>query len=153
MSIDRMWIGGEWTGARNGRTWSLVDPGNEQVLGEIPYGDAEDARLALQAAAEAFPAWSGRTPYERAALLQRAADLIAARVDEYARRTTEESGKPLGQARAEWAGAPNYLRTAAEEALRLGGRWIPSRLPGRRIDVTYQPLGVVGVITAWNFPD
>jgi hypothetical protein len=74
------------------------------------------------------------------------------RVDEYARRTTEESGKPLAQARGEWAGAPNYLRFAAGEARRLGGRWIPARVPGRRIDVTYEPLGVVGVITAWNFP-
>lgn len=150
--LDRMWIGGDFTGAANGRTWPLMDPGTEQILGEVPYGDAADARLALDAAHAAFPAWSQRTAYERAALLDKAAALIAERVDEYARRTTEESGKPFAQSRGEWAGAPNYLRTAAEEARRLGGRWIPSRVPGRRIDVTYQALGVVGVITAWNFP-
>src|SRR5690606_27658353 len=56
------------------------------------------------------------------------------------------------QARAEWSGAPNQLRWSAGEAERLYGRWIPSRTPGRRIDVIYQPLGVVGIITAWNFP-
>jgi acyl-CoA reductase-like NAD-dependent aldehyde dehydrogenase len=147
-----MWIGGAWTGARSGRTLPLVDPGTEQVLAELPYGDGTEARAAIDAAAEAFPAWSARSAYDRGALLDRAAALIGERLDDYARRTTEESGKPFSQSRGEWAGAPNYLRTAAEEARRLGGRWIPARQRGRRIDVTYAPLGVVGVITAWNFP-
>jgi len=149
---DAMWIGGQWVAAKNGGTWPLVDPGTEDVLGDVPYGDADDARTALDAAAGAFPEWSRRTAYERGALLDKAADLIASRVDAYARRTAEESGKPLSQARGEWAGAPTYLRYAAEEGRRLGGRTIPARLPGRRIDVVYEPIGVVGVITAWNFP-
>ncbi len=149
---DRMLIGGEWLTARGGGIWPLIDPATEAVIAELPYGDSADARAALDAAAGAFPAWSRKTAYERAAILHKAADLIAARVDAYARRTTEESGKPLAQARGEWASAPSYLRFAAEEACRLGGRWIPSRAAGRRIDVTYEPLGVVGVITAWNFP-
>ncbi len=149
---DRMFIGGAWVPAQNGGLWPLVDPGTEDILAEIPYGNATDAHAALDAAANAFGPWSRKNPYERAALLDKAAEIIAARVDEYARRTTEESGKPFAQARGEWAGAPNYLRYAAEEARRLGGRWIPSRLSGRRIDVTYEPLGVIGVITAWNFP-
>jgi len=147
-----MYIGGSWVAAQNGGRWPLVDPGTEDVMAEIPYGDAADARAALDAAAEAFVAWSRKNPYERAAFLDKAAEIIAGRVDDFARRTSEESGKPLAQSRGEWAGAPNYLRFAAEEARRLGGRWIPSRMSGRRIDVTYEPLGVVGVITAWNFP-
>jgi succinate-semialdehyde dehydrogenase / glutarate-semialdehyde dehydrogenase len=149
---DRMLIGGEWVAARGRGIWPLVDPATEAVIAELPYGDAADARAALDAAADAFPAWARKTVYERGAILAKAADLIAARVEAYARRTTEESGKPLGQSRGEWASAPNYLRFAAEEACRLGGRWVPSRAPGRRIDVSYEPLGVVGVITAWNFP-
>ncbi|MEQ1566126.1 MAG: aldehyde dehydrogenase family protein [Myxococcota bacterium] len=147
-----MYIGGRWTGARSGRTRALLDPATEQPVDEVAYGDASDAELALDAAAAAFPEWAARTAYDRAAVLDKAAALIAERVDAYARRTTEESGKPLAQSKGEWAGAPNYLRTAAEEARRLGGRSIPSRLRDRRIDVTYLPLGVVGVITAWNFP-
>lgn len=150
--IDHLYINGSFTLAANGGRWPLIDPGNESVLGEVPYGDAEDARRALDAAAKAFPAWSSRTVYERAALLEKAADLIAQRAAEYAVRTAEESGKPLAQARAEWAGAPNYLRFAAEQAKGLGGRSIPSRLGPRRIDVVHRPVGVVGVITAWNFP-
>lgn len=150
--IDAMYIDGRFTGSVAGTLRPLIDPGNEGVLAELPYGDAEDARLALDAAAKALPAWSAKTAYERAALLEKAAEIIASRVTAYAPRTAEESGKPLAQARGEWASAPHYLRVAAEHARTLGGRSIPSRLGARRIDVLYRPVGVVGVITAWNFP-
>lgn len=152
MTRELQIVGGQELASATGRWWTVVDPATGEGVGEVPWGDAGDVRLALDAAAAAWPGWAGRNVFERGALLERAADLIRERVEAYARRTAEESGKPLAQARAEWAGAPNYLRYAAEEARRLGGRWIPARAPGRRIDVTYAPLGVVGVITAWNFP-
>lgn len=152
MARELQIIGGREVASHTGRWWTVVDPATGGPVGEVPWGDGEDARAAIDAAAAAFPGWSRRTAYERGAILERAAELIGGRLDALARRTVEESGKPLAQARGEWAGAPNYLRFAAEEARRLGGRWIPARAPGRRIDVTYQPLGVVGVITAWNFP-
>lgn len=152
MTRELQIVGGRELASATGRWWSVVDPATGEAVGEVPWGDAGDVELALDAAAAAWPAWARRNAFERGALLERAADLIRERVEGYARRTAEESGKPLAQARAEWAGAPNYLRYAAEEARRLGGRWIPARAPGRRIDVTYAPLGVVGVITAWNFP-
>jgi acyl-CoA reductase-like NAD-dependent aldehyde dehydrogenase len=148
----RQLIGGEWVDASDGGTWDLVNPATEDVIESVPFGTADDARAAIDAASAAFAAWAAKTPFERAAVLMRAADLITERADDYARLTTEESGKPFAQSKAEWLSAPNYLVYAAEEAKRLGGRIIPSRVPGRRIDVTYQPLGVVGVITAWNFP-
>lgn len=149
---EAMYIAGQWVDAAQGGRFSLVNPATEEEIEQVPYGDAEDARAAVDAAAEALPAWSSKTAYQRAAVLEKAASLISERLDQLAPRTAEESGKPLAQARGEWAGAPNYLRVAAEEARRLGGRWIPSRTPGRRIDVSYAPLGVIGVITAWNFP-
>ena len=149
---DLQLIGGEWVPAASGRVRPLENPATEDAFAEMPYGDAADVTAAIDAAHAAFPAWARRTPYDRGAILEKAADIIAGRLDELARRTTEESGKPLAQARGEWAGAPNYLRTAADAGRSLGGRWIPSRSPTRRIDVTYAPLGVVGVITAWNFP-
>ncbi len=149
---EAMYIAGQWVDAKQGGRFSLVNPATEEEIEQVPYGGAEDARAAVDAAAEALPAWSSKTAYQRAAVLEKAANLISERLDQLAPRTAEESGKPLAQARGEWAGAPNYLRVAAEEARRLGGRWIPSRTPGRRIDVSYAPLGVIGVITAWNFP-
>jgi acyl-CoA reductase-like NAD-dependent aldehyde dehydrogenase len=149
---DQHYVDGQFTGAIGGATRELIDPGSGDVLGVLPWGDARDAQRALDAAARAFPAWSKKTVFERTAIVEKAADLLAARVAELAPRTALESGKPLAQARGEWAGAPGYLRMAAEQARALGGRVVPARVSSRRIDVTYQPLGVVGVITAWNFP-
>lgn len=148
----RQYIGGQWSGASNGGTWELVNPATEEIIDLLPYGDAADALLALDAADGTFAAWSQTTPYERAAILHRAADIMETRAGDFASVTTEESGKPLSQSRAEWLSCPNYFRWAAEEAKRVYGRWIPSRMANRRIDVTYRPVGVVGLITAWNFP-
>lgn len=145
-------IGGDWVEAAAGGTWDLINPATGDVIEAVSYGDAEDGRRAVDAAHAAFAGWSRTSPYERAGILTRAAALLVERADSYARVTTEESGKPLAESRAEWLSAPNYLIYAAEEAKRLGGRIIPARLPGRRIDVTYQPMGVVGVVTSWNFP-
>jgi succinate-semialdehyde dehydrogenase / glutarate-semialdehyde dehydrogenase len=153
MMIDfKQLIDGQWVEASNGGTWDLLNPATEELIQQIPYGTADDATAAVDAAEGAFAAWSGLTAYKRSKVLDEAARYIEANLDDFARITTEESGKPFSQARAEWAGAPNQLRWAAGEAERLYGRWIPSRVASRRIDVTYQPLGVVGVITAWNFP-
>jgi acyl-CoA reductase-like NAD-dependent aldehyde dehydrogenase len=145
-------INGDWVGAVDGATRDLVNPATETVIETMPHGGAADATLAVDAAAAAFPGWSRTNPYARAAILHRAADLLVERADDYAVITTEESGKPLAQSRAEWLSAPNYLRYAADEAVRTGGRIIPARVDGRHIEVTYSPIGVVGVITAWNFP-
>ncbi len=145
-------IGSGWIDASNGGTWDLVNPATEEVIEQIPFGGAPDALAAIDAASEAFGEWSHLTAYQRGQVLEDAAAFIEAHLDDFARVTTEESGKPLAQARGEWAGAPGQLRWAAGEAQRLNGRWIPARVPGRRIDVTYQPMGVVGIITAWNFP-
>ncbi|MCA0454617.1 MAG: NAD-dependent succinate-semialdehyde dehydrogenase [Chloroflexi bacterium] len=150
--IFKQLINGEWVGASNGGTWALLNPATEEKLLDIPFGDAEDARAAIDAAAAAFPAWSRKTPYQRAEVLMKAADWILARVDELAVITTEESGKPLSESLAEWRSAANYIIWNAEEAKRAYGRTIPARLATRRIMVLQQPLGVVGTITAWNFP-
>jgi succinate-semialdehyde dehydrogenase/glutarate-semialdehyde dehydrogenase len=148
----KQYIGGEWVEAGNGGEWDLVNPATELVLQKVPFGDAEDAEAGIDAAAAAFPEWSQLTPYQRGAVMEKAAAFIEANLEEFAKLTTEESGKPFAQSRAEWLTAPAQFRWASAEAQRLYGRWIPARLPGRRIDVTYQPMGVIGVITAWNFP-
>jgi acyl-CoA reductase-like NAD-dependent aldehyde dehydrogenase len=145
-------INGAWVNASNGAVWELVNPSTEQVIAEIPYGGAEDARAALDAAAAAQPEWAKLTAYERAAILQRAAAWIRARIDTLAAITTEESGKPLREATGEWNTGANLLDWFAEEGKRTHGRLIPSRFASKRISVQHQPVGVVGVITAWNFP-
>lgn len=145
-------IGGEWQNALAGGTWELLNPATEEVLGIIPYGGAEDAQAAMNAAAAALPAWSKKTPYERAEILMRAAAWIRARIDDLAVITTEESGKPLREARGEWTTGANLLEWYAEEGKRVYGRIVPARVATRRIMVMHEPVGVVGIITAWNFP-
>jgi acyl-CoA reductase-like NAD-dependent aldehyde dehydrogenase len=148
----RQFIDGNWVDAIGGGKWDLVNPATEEVVQQIPFGDDQDAQAAIDAAAQAFSEWSHLTAYQRGAILEKAALFIEDNLDDFARVTTEESGKPFAQARAEWTVAPAQFRWATGEAQRLYGRWIPSRMANRKIDVTYQPMGVVGVITAWNFP-
>lgn len=145
-------INGAWVDAANGQTWPLVNPATEAVLMDVPFGDGDDACEAIDAAAAAFPAWSRQTPYQRAEVLLKAAAWVLERAERLAVLTTEESGKPYGESLAEWRSAANYLTWFAEEGKRAYGRTIPARLPNRRITVTHQPVGVVGTITAWNFP-
>lgn len=148
----KQYIGGVWSDALSGSTWELLDPATETLIAPLPFGGRADAEAAVDAAAEAFPAWSQATPYARGEILVKAAAWIRPRADALARFTTEESGKPLAESRAEWLSACSYLEWFAAEGARAYGRVIPARVPGRRIQVIHQPMGVVGTITAWNFP-
>jgi len=145
-------IGGVWRNASNGGTWDVLNPATEEVVRSVPFGSAEDCGLAIEAAAKAFPAWSGKTAYERAAVLKKAADLIRERAADLAHTTVLECGKPLPQAKGEWGVAADLFEWFAEEAKRAYGRWVPSRSAAKRQLVIRQPVGVVGLITAWNFP-
>lgn len=145
-------INGAWRDAAKGGRWELINPATEEIIETLPFGDANDANAAIDAAAAAFPAWASKTPYERGDILLAAADWILQRVDELAVITTEESGKPLSESTAEWRSATNYLKWFAEEGKRAYGRIIPARVGTRRIQVSHQPMGVIGTITAWNFP-
>lgn len=148
----QMYIDGVWRDAQNGATWDVVNPATEAVVQTVPFGGAEDAEAAIQAAHRALPMWSGKTPYERGAILRRIAAIITERVDELAPIMTQECGKPLAETRAEWLASAALFDWFAEEGKRAYGRTIPSRNSGKRLIVTHSPVGVVGTITAWNFP-
>ena len=152
----RLLVDGRWRDATDGGRWPLIDPGRGEVVAKVPYARGEaaaaDAAAAVDAAQRAFPSWSRSSPYQRSEVLERAAAWIRARADALARCTTEESGKPLGEAKAEWLSACHYLTWFAAEGPRAYGRTIPARTPSRRIEVLLQPVGVVATITAWNFP-
>jgi acyl-CoA reductase-like NAD-dependent aldehyde dehydrogenase len=145
-------IDGAWVDAENGGEWQLIDPATEGVIGVMPFGGAADARAAVDAAADAFPAWAALGPYGRAPFLHKAAAWIRERIAELAAVTSEESGKPLREASGEWATGANLFEWYAEEAKRAYGHVIPARAGSKRIHTLYGPLGIVGVITAWNFP-
>lgn len=145
-------IAGAWRNALDGRTDNVIDPATEQPVAAVAFGGEADARAALDAAADAFPAWSAKTAYQRGDLLRAAAALLRERRDTLAAITTAESGKPIAESKGEWTVVADLFDWFAEEARRAYGRTIPAKLPGRRLMTLKQPLGVIGVITAWNFP-
>jgi acyl-CoA reductase-like NAD-dependent aldehyde dehydrogenase len=145
-------IDGAWVDASNRGTWDVLNPATAKVIRTVPFGDRTDCHRAIESATKAFPDWSGRTPYHRAAILTQAARLMRERAEDLGRTTVEESGKPFIQARGEWHVAADLFEWFAEEGKRAYGRTIPSRVGSKRMTVIRQPLGVVGVITAWNFP-
>ncbi len=151
-SVYKNYVGGAWIDAMRGGTSEVVDPASEETLRSVPFGDAEDCLAAIDAASAALPRWARSTPYERGAILGKASDLMRQRLDDLARTTVRESGKPFAEARREWMVAADLFEWFGEEGKRAYGRVIPSRTSTKRMLTLKQPLGVVGVITAWNFP-
>lgn len=152
MKTTIQFINGHWAGAVGNGTWNLINPGTEESLGEVSYGDGADADLAIDAAAAAFKAWAHLNCYARAEILHKAATYIRAHTEEFGLDMVLESGKLLPEAKGEWAVAANLFDWFAEEAKRNYGRIIPANRSDKRMSVIHQPLGVVGIITAWNFP-
>ncbi len=148
----KMFIDGEWTDAKSGKTLGVINPANEEIIAEIPYGGREDAARAVAAAARAFPEWSAKTAYERAAVLKRTAELMRERLEAMARTLTMEEGKVLQEARGELNGSAAYFEWFAEEAKRAYGEIIPPTLPNKRLWTLKHPVGVVASIAPWNFP-
>jgi acyl-CoA reductase-like NAD-dependent aldehyde dehydrogenase len=148
-----MFIDGEWCDAQSGATVDATSPATGESLGPVAEGDREDARRAIAAANAAFPAWAARTGFERAALLHRVADVCERRADELARVLTLDQGKPLrAEAEVEVGELIEFFRMAAEDGKRVQGTIPESAAPGRRVLLLRRPLGVLGLITPWNWP-
>jgi len=145
-------IENRWVDAVGGGRWDVLDPATEEVIANVPYGGAEDVGLAVDAGQRAFAGWRARTPYDRGAILVAAANLMRTRAEAYGEITTRESGKPLAEAIREWQIAADLFEWFAEEGKRVHGYTVPSRVATKRMLVLKEPIGVVGVITAWNFP-
>jgi acyl-CoA reductase-like NAD-dependent aldehyde dehydrogenase len=151
-SPARQLIDGAWVDAASGGRWDVIDPATEEIVANVPFGGADDANRAIDAAHRALPAWRARTAYDRGAILSRAAVLLRERAESLASITVRESGKPIAEATREWQIAADFFEQYAEEGKRVYGHTIPARVATRRMMVLHEPIGVVGVITAWNFP-
>ncbi|MBA2475899.1 MAG: aldehyde dehydrogenase family protein [Actinobacteria bacterium] len=146
-------VGGEWAPSTTGRTYEKRNPARpSEVVGEFPASGAEDVERAVAAALGAFPAWSRTPAAGRAAVLLRTAEAIDARVEEIAQDMTREMGKPLREARLEAARAAAILRFAAGEAWRPVGELYQQSATGAPVYTVRRALGVVALITPWNFP-
>ena len=145
-----LFIDGNWT--RAATSTEVISPVTGKRLDHCPAASVADTQAALDAAARALPQLRAMGGFARADALHRAADEMQRRSDEAARMITLETGKPIAQAGREWVLACDQFRWYAEEARRIYGRIVDSRVPGGRFEVTREPLGIVGAFTAWNFP-
>ena len=151
-SVKNMLIDGHWVVSREGRTLSILNPANEEVVAEMAYGNRSDTRRAIEAAAKAMPPWMKLTAYDRAKILKKTAELMRERADAIARTLTMEQGKPLAEAKAEVLHSADTFEWFAEEGKRAYGQVIPNSAPGKRHVTIKHPVGVVGAISPWNFP-
>ena len=146
-------IDGEWKPARSGRTFQDVNPADtSDVVGELQASDASDADEAVEAAARAFPGWAKTPPPVRGKVLLKAAQALEARLDEVADLLAREEGKTIGEARGETTRAVRILEYFGGEGARLGGETVPSERERVFMYTVRQPLGVVALVTPWNFP-
>jgi succinate-semialdehyde dehydrogenase / glutarate-semialdehyde dehydrogenase len=147
-----MMYAGAFHAAVGGGSFESTNPVDSTLLAKIPLGDERDAKLAIDAAAEAFPRWSRLSAAERARHLHRVADLLEAHRAEVALLITCEEGKPLFEAQTELQLSIDSLHWYAEEARRAYGAWIPDPVANRRLLTMRQPVGVCGAVIPWNVP-
>jgi succinate-semialdehyde dehydrogenase/glutarate-semialdehyde dehydrogenase len=148
-----MVIGGAWAESESSARFEATSPATGELLGTLPEGTREDAQRAIAAANAARRDWASRSAFERAAMMERVADLVEERRDDLAHALTLDQGKPLrAEAYGEVEELVVYWRMAAADATRLHGSLPPSVDASKRILGYRVPRGVVGVITPWNWP-
>ncbi|WBU57169.1 NAD-dependent succinate-semialdehyde dehydrogenase [Paracoccus sediminicola] len=149
----RAYVAGEWIDADDGKTFQVTNPARGDVIAEVADLSRAEVARAIDAAAEAMKDWSARTAKERAQIMRKWFDLMMDNQEDLGRILTAEMGKPLQEAKGEIAYGASFIEWFGEEAKRVYGETIPGHQPDKRLTVIRQPIGVVGSITPWNFPN
>jgi succinate-semialdehyde dehydrogenase/glutarate-semialdehyde dehydrogenase len=150
---EQAYIDGQWVDADGGESFPVTNPADGSLVAEVPQMGAAETRRAIEAANAAWPAWRAKTAKERAAVLRRWFELMVANKDDLAAIMTAEQGKPLAESAGEVLYGASFIEWFAEEGKRVYGDVIPSHLADRRILTLKQSVGVVGIVTPWNFPN
>ncbi|MBC8074912.1 MAG: aldehyde dehydrogenase family protein, partial [Chloroflexales bacterium] len=146
-------IGGEHLAADGENTIEVRNPADtDDVLGLVPASAVADVQQAISAARDAYGAWSTRPAAERGRILHRAATILETQIDEWADALTREEGKTRAESKGEVVRAVDLFRYFAGEAWRVGGDMLPADTPNTLLYSMRVPLGVVAIITPWNFP-
>jgi len=152
LKLDVCYVNGEWVKAKSGKTFEVYDPSSGKLIGTSPEFDAADTKIAIDAAAAAFPEFKSKTGRERSKLLRKWYDLMVENTEDIAKLITWENGKPLADAKGEASYAASFFEWFSEEAPRIYGDTIPASIAGNRVYTIKEPVGVCGMITPWNFP-
>lgn len=148
---DKAYIDGQWV--RKSNTFPVLNPFDGSEIAQVVDCDRADAQHAIAAAQQAFPTWRSLTAGERSKILKKWYELQMENAEDLARLLTLEQGKPLAEAKGEIKYGASFVEWFAEEAKRIYGDVIPGHGADKRITVIKQPIGVVGAITPWNFPN
>ncbi|KAJ7591480.1 succinate-semialdehyde dehydrogenase [Mycena floridula] len=146
------YIDGKWLDAKDGATITVTNPATRETLGTVPEMGIHETKAAIDAAARAFPSWSKTTAKHRHDILMKFFQLMQEHNDDLARIITLENGKTLAEAKGENAYSASFMEWFAEEAVRTYGEQIPAANMNFRNIVIKQPIGVVSILTPWNFP-
>lgn len=147
------YIGGQWVKSKSGKTFTSYSPANnEEVIGHFQLSAPEDVKAAVDAAEKAYKTWKHVPAPERAEMLLKAAHLLETRKEDIARDMVREMGKVIKEARGDVQEAIDMAKYMSGEGRRLLGHTVPSELPNKFAMAVRQPMGVIGVITPWNFP-
>lgn len=148
---EKCYIDGKWVAGKD--TIDVTNPVNQDVIAAVPNLGQAETRNAIEAAAKAQKAWGAKPAKERAAIMRKWYNLMLENQEDLAQIMTAEQGKPLAESRGEIVYGASFIEFFAEEAKRIYGETIPSPWPTSRIVTIRQPIGVVGAITPWNFPN
>ena len=153
MAVHKNYIGGKWVESVTGKTYPVHNPAHtDQVVGEFQTSGGEDTLTAVAAAKEGLVTWTNTPAPARANIIYKALEILGRRAEELAETITIEEGKPIADARGEVKRAMAIMEYAAGEGRRMFGYTTPSELPDTVAYTVRRPLGVVGIITPWNFP-
>ncbi|CAH0773855.1 unnamed protein product [Bemisia tabaci] len=146
------YINGAWVPASSGKLFECLNPANGNPIGSVPDMDSKDTEVALAAAAEAFKTWQKTTAKERGVILRKWYDILEQKKDTLAKIITLESGKPIAESLGEVAYGNAFVDWFSEESRRINGEIIQSPIKEKQMLFVKQPIGVVSLITPWNFP-
>src|ERR1051325_11169650 len=147
-----LWIGGKWRKSSDGARFDVIDPATENKIASVASASVEDAKAAIDAAADAFAGWAAKKPRERGEILRKAFELIVRDAERFAKLITIENGKALSDSKGEVLYSAEFFRWNAEEAVRAIGQISTAPSSGARIFVHHKPAGIAVLVTPWNFP-
>ncbi len=147
-----LYIDGQWLNGDGRAGEDVINPATEKPLARLPHASTADLDHALEAAKKGFAVWRATSPYERAKIMRKAADLIRERYDAISKTLVQEQGKVYPEARAEVRTSADIIEWYAEEGRRAYGRIVPGPGKGLRQIVVQEPVGIVTAFTPWNFP-
>lgn len=150
--FDGQYIGGEWRPGRSRQTYRDIDPYSSETVAEIALADRSDLDEAYRTAAKAQSEWAALLPGQRADIMRRAADVMVARREEIIGWLIREGGSTRLKASLEWGAVHGVVQEAVMLPYRVEGRILPADTPGKESRVYRRPVGVVGVISPWNWP-